>query len=442
MACIYYIKNNLSGRMYIGQTTGTLTDRMHAHFQGSTEIDRDLKALGKDNFTWGIIDECTEDELDEKEIYYINKYDTYYNGYNNTLGGRLSGVNKLAYIKNDIVQDYKNGMYMIDLNIKYKIRSSTLRMILNSIDRCEPSMEYTNDSTIVIGYTKDWFRVGIFESIAEALRFVNEHRSKEGKPIVDKRNFYRTIKTACNKNGIASGYRWQYAKDVFFEGKQFNSTLDIQKYKLGFKCTADDEGIIYADQNKESNKQGKDAKHTVSGVNNYETELNEHIFKLRESGCTFKAIGEQVGIEQNSVRARYNRYCERHNIDRGTNKQDDEITEKIVKYIDDDLDTQQISAILGMSKDAIRMRYNRYCTKNGITSGSDRISTGIVCVELNKYFKQLNDAAKFILRLPESYPVTPSVRSVAYRIGLACKEHRRYKGYTWMLPNKEDCTEE
>lgn len=51
-----------------------------------------MQHYGIDNFNFEIIEVCKPEELDEKEIYYINKYNTYYlaedsNGYNMTLGG-------------------------------------------------------------------------------------------------------------------------------------------------------------------------------------------------------------------------------------------------------------------------------------------------------------------------------------------------------------------
>ena len=34
-----------------------------------------------------MLEECSVEQLSEKEIYYINKYDTFKNGYNSTTGG-------------------------------------------------------------------------------------------------------------------------------------------------------------------------------------------------------------------------------------------------------------------------------------------------------------------------------------------------------------------
>ena len=47
-----------------------------------------LREYGLENFVVSIIELCPVEELDEKEIYYIDLYDTYHHGYNSTPGGQ------------------------------------------------------------------------------------------------------------------------------------------------------------------------------------------------------------------------------------------------------------------------------------------------------------------------------------------------------------------
>jgi hypothetical protein len=156
MAFIYCIKHKDTGRAYIGQTTQPFEYRMRQHCCGETEIDKAIKYFGLDAFDYWVIEECNTDELDEKEIYYIAKYDTYYNGYNNTLGGRKTGQNKYGDIIDNIRKDYINGTSMSDLNIKYKISNYSIRYFVKDLQRQEEvEVEHTNDAKMVIGYTKD-----------------------------------------------------------------------------------------------------------------------------------------------------------------------------------------------------------------------------------------------------------------------------------------------
>lgn len=104
MSCgIYMIKNKLNGHMYIGLSKN-IEKRIKDHFfhVNSERKDNKNKALynaikkyGKDNFEWSILEECEQDQLKEKEIYWIKYYNTYEdkNHYNETPGGDLPGKN-------------------------------------------------------------------------------------------------------------------------------------------------------------------------------------------------------------------------------------------------------------------------------------------------------------------------------------------------------------
>ena len=46
-----------------------------------------MKKYGVNNFFIELIEECDDNIINEREIYWINFYDSYYKGYNSTLGG-------------------------------------------------------------------------------------------------------------------------------------------------------------------------------------------------------------------------------------------------------------------------------------------------------------------------------------------------------------------
>lgn len=58
-----------------------------------------FKKYGLNNFTWKILEECSEDNLKDREIYWIKYYNTYENRehYNITPGGDLPGFNTVHY---------------------------------------------------------------------------------------------------------------------------------------------------------------------------------------------------------------------------------------------------------------------------------------------------------------------------------------------------------
>jgi Mor family transcriptional regulator len=420
MAFIYCIKHKETGRAYIGQTVQPFENRIKQHCCGETEIDKAIKYFGLGAFDYWVVEECKPEELDEKEIYYIAKYDTYYNGYNNTLGGRKAGQNKYDDIIDNIRKDYINGTSMSDLNIKYKISNYSIRYFVKDLQRQEEiEIKHTNDAKMVIGYTKDWQRIGIFESIKDALRFVNNQRATENKPIVDERNFYRTIKTACAKNGIASGYRWQYAEDIFYDGKQFNSSIDKHNYIQGLKCKCID-NIWFTVRNDNVRKS-----RNIIDLNTVKSLANTY---------TNREVAELLGFNVGSI----NRFARKYNIifkDDDKKINENAINKDIFNKIQLGYTYKQLADIYGISHDAVRVRYNRYLAKHGIIKEDNRIINGVICIENGLVFNSLTEAARYLKN--DTALTNYDLRGCAYKISLAARNNTIYKGYHWKPIDKQ-----
>ena len=93
MIGIYKITNKINNHSYIGLST-KVEERWKYHQSPYNQQRESYKSLykafkkyGIENFTFEILEECSIQELGEKEKYYITKYDTYKNGYNMTTGG-------------------------------------------------------------------------------------------------------------------------------------------------------------------------------------------------------------------------------------------------------------------------------------------------------------------------------------------------------------------
>ena len=96
LGVIYMITNKINNKKYIGQTIQKPRVRFLYHIQYAAKdrniinmpITKAIHQYGKENFDFEVLEECEEELLDEREEYYVNKYDTFYNGYNATLGGQ------------------------------------------------------------------------------------------------------------------------------------------------------------------------------------------------------------------------------------------------------------------------------------------------------------------------------------------------------------------
>ena len=91
MIGIYRIQNNINGKSYIGQSVN-IERRWKEEKRMSDTNDHLTKSFlkyGIDNFTFSVIEECEIEELDEKEQFYIAKYNTMNPdfGYNMNSGG-------------------------------------------------------------------------------------------------------------------------------------------------------------------------------------------------------------------------------------------------------------------------------------------------------------------------------------------------------------------
>lgn len=107
---IYKITNIINNKVYIGLTTQDLSARIAQHHydyqRSDVKLYRAMRKYGWENFIFEIIEDNIDniDILREKEQYYINLYDSYYNGYNSTLGGE--GVKTVCYSDEEIIQNY------------------------------------------------------------------------------------------------------------------------------------------------------------------------------------------------------------------------------------------------------------------------------------------------------------------------------------------------
>lgn len=90
---IYKITNQITGQCYIGQSND-ISKRWKDHAKCGLGIDtpasnklyKAMEEYGLDSFSWELIEKCKKEELNEKERYYIDLYDSCNYGYNSNKG--------------------------------------------------------------------------------------------------------------------------------------------------------------------------------------------------------------------------------------------------------------------------------------------------------------------------------------------------------------------
>jgi len=145
------IKNIVNNKIYIGQSSDIqlrwtqhkrdLNNGIHhnCHLQSSWQ------KYGEHCFEFIIIEECLLEKLDEREIYWINYYDSYNNGYNLDMGGKgcrgykhteeeLYKMREIQHPKH-VIQCDRNGNYIKEWQSIAQI-SKTLGYSKRNIEAC------------------------------------------------------------------------------------------------------------------------------------------------------------------------------------------------------------------------------------------------------------------------------------------------------------------
>ena len=162
MIGIYKIENLINGKIYIGQSTN-IKKRWREHkqipfrqsnsAQGPKQFPlyQAFLKYGLENFDFSIIEECTIDKLDEREIYWISYYNSYIKdgnkGYNLTRGGdghKSLPTNIIEQIKKFWKQGYTTGEIE-------KLINKDKHIVIKYLKLYEPSysIEESNNRAII-----------------------------------------------------------------------------------------------------------------------------------------------------------------------------------------------------------------------------------------------------------------------------------------------------
>jgi len=198
-----------TNRVYIGQSRNIKNRWRYYHSNIITvkqhiKLHRSLLKYGVENHTFEVIEECSVEQLDEQEIYWINYYNSIKKGLNVGLGGNGGNgiLNKGKKHKSSTINKMKKYW---DMNkqprpkeVIDKIKQTKRNNPRITTDELRSKYrESAPNKKIVEQYSLDGIRIAEFNSINEAARQTNS--SKDG------------ISFCCNgRQNTSNGFIWKF----------------------------------------------------------------------------------------------------------------------------------------------------------------------------------------------------------------------------------------
>lgn len=148
MIGIYKITNLINKKSYIGQSVH-IHRRWYEHKKSSSHsaISSAIKKYGEENFSFEILEKCTIEELNEKEQYWIQYYNTITpNGYNiaedtQSIHTVYKSTDKQMIL--NIINDIKtSNATFTDIAERYNISKSTISKINNGVIHIQENETY------------------------------------------------------------------------------------------------------------------------------------------------------------------------------------------------------------------------------------------------------------------------------------------------------------
>lgn len=218
MIGIYKVTNQNNGKIYIGQSKDIQRRWREHHTEPFNKncdaynviFYRAIRKHGIDNFYFEVIEECDEEQLNEREKYWIKYYNTYIhfpnsNGYNMTKGGEQTAI-ELKYDIDLIKKLWDEGKSHKEI---YEITNYNHHILTRYLDYLSISSQERRrrkryNSKPVYQYSLNGQYLTEYPSVAEAVRSIQNQYPKADTG---------DLCYACNgKINSAYGYIWSYTK--------------------------------------------------------------------------------------------------------------------------------------------------------------------------------------------------------------------------------------
>lgn len=179
MAFIYKITNQINGKIYIGKTHLTIEDRWKEHVRDSKRernkdkpLYRAFNKYGIENFIIEQVEETEPQLANEREIYWIEQYNTFLGeGYNATRGGEGS----LLFDYDEVVKLYREKKMIKAVSEELGIGRDTVSKILVEFNQ---EALFKQPGKQVLLYNEE--KIVFFRTLSDAARYIMKERDIKG----------------------------------------------------------------------------------------------------------------------------------------------------------------------------------------------------------------------------------------------------------------------
>jgi hypothetical protein len=294
---LYIVTNDINNKIYIGKTYQSLEDRWKRHVYDSKRIDRRtsgkfhvaINKYGAEHFKIQKITQFEEGTLEQKEIEYIAKYDSFNNGYNSTLGGE--GARLIDFSKSDIltiINAFDNGESINNIARTFDVSSYTIKNIVCQNGRSVQSF----DDVAVVRYSLDNKYIKTYNTIKDAVPdILNDGYS------ADLRNLYRYIHEACETGCTRYGSKWKLLKSLSNEEININNTtINLGKSLKNSRVKRDSNGVTCIELNIKFNTFKDAAQYLVDNGYAQDKNIQSLAYKISQAKRSNKKCYELTWI--------------------------------------------------------------------------------------------------------------------------------------------------